>query len=375
MGGGHAHVHVLRSFGQAPVPGVRLVLVARERHTPYSGMLPGLIAGHYRFEECHIDLAPLARFAGAELVHAAAVGLDRAAGRVLLDQGAPVGYDLLSLDIGITPALDAIAGASEHATPVKPISRFLDRWREVEARIVRAPGTFRLAVVGTGAGGVEVLLAARHRLGVLLAQRGGALDRLACTLLGRRGVLPSHNPAVRRAFTRVLAERGVRVLGEAEVVAIEPDRVVCRDGREVAADAVLLVTNARAPDWLRATGLALDRHGFVAVDASLRSTGDPSVFAVGDVASVLPHPRPKAGVFAVRQGPPLARNLRLAAAGQEPEPFHPQHRFLSLITTGDRYVVGSRGGWKLEGRWLWRVKDRIDRRWMRQYQELPSARA
>jgi selenide,water dikinase len=137
----------------------------------------------------------------------------------------------------------------------------------------------------------------------------------------------------------------------------------------------LWVTQASAAPWLAGTGLALDPRGFVAVDAALCSVTDPLVFAAGDVAAVLPHPREKAGVYAVRQGPPLAANLRRCLAGKLPQPFRPQRRHLALITTGDRYAVASRGPFALEGRYLWTVKDWIDRRWMRRYQELPQREA
>ena len=128
VGGGHAHVHVLKAFGMRPEDGVRVTLIARDVETPYSGMLPGLIAGHYRFEECHIDLEPLARFANARLIRAAATDIDRALRRVLVEDRPPLAYDLLSIDVGATPALDAIPGAAEHALPVKPIGRFLARF-------------------------------------------------------------------------------------------------------------------------------------------------------------------------------------------------------------------------------------------------------
>ncbi|MDP9135207.1 MAG: FAD-dependent oxidoreductase, partial [Actinomycetota bacterium] len=316
IGGGHAHVHVLKSFGMRPMPGVRLTLVTRDVETPYSGMLPGLIAGHYRHEQCHIDLAPLARFAGARLIHADAVGLDRAAGRVLLADRPPLAYDLVSLNTGITPRLSAIDGAERFAVPVKPIGRFLGRWREIEARALAASGGFRLVTVGAGAGGVELLLAARHRLRALVRQGGGDPDRLAFHLIGSAGVLPSHAPAVGATFTRILAERGVEVWPMAGAVAIERSRIVCGDGRTAPADVVLLVTEAQGAPWLANTGLRLDAQGCVVVGDTLQALDDPAVLAAGDMASMLGQPRPKAGVFAVRQGPPLAANLRRLAQGR-----------------------------------------------------------
>src|SRR5271166_6333895 len=114
VGGGHAHVHVLKSFGMRPLPGVRVTLVARDVETPYSGMLPGWVAGHYAFDECHIDLGRLARFAGARLVHDAAIGIDRAGQRLSCRSHPPIRWDFLSLDIGSAPRADEVPGAAEH---------------------------------------------------------------------------------------------------------------------------------------------------------------------------------------------------------------------------------------------------------------------
>jgi selenide, water dikinase len=372
IGGGHAHVYVLKSFGMRPVPGVRLTLIARDVETPYSGMLPGFIAGHYDRDDGYIDLDRLARFADVRLIHAEATGLDRTARRVSCHGHPPVRYDLLSIDIGSTPRMHDIPGAADHATPVKPIDRFAGRWSRIVARVLAANRPLRIAVVGGGAGGVELVLAVRHRLRTLLADGPcrGPLPHFA--LVTRGDLLPDHNAGVRRIFRRILTEREVETQTEAEVVAVEDGRILCADGRKIEFDEVLWTTQAGAAPWLAETGLELDSRGFIAVDATLRSINDPLIFAVGDVAAVLPHPRPKAGVFAVRQGPPLADNLRRALTGRTPRPFKPQRAFLGLISTGDRYAVASRGRFAAEGAWLWRLKDWIDRRWMRQYQNLPA---
>ncbi len=155
------------------------------------------------------------------------------------------------------------------------------------------------------------------------------------------------------------------------VCEVQQGVVLCADGQRLAFDELIWVTEAGAASWLAGTGLALDEGGFIKIDATLRAVSDPHVFAAGDVASNVDHPRPKAGVFAVRQGPPLADNLRRALAGEPLAPFVPQSKFLSLITTGDRYAVASRGWLAAQGRMLWYWKDWIDRSWMRQYQELP----
>jgi selenide, water dikinase len=365
VGGGHAHVHVLKRFGMRPMPGVRLTLVAREVETPYSGMLPGWVAGHYAFDECHIDLGRLARFAGARLVRDEAVGIDRGQHRLLLRAHPPLRWDRLSLDIGSAPRLGEVPGAAEHAIPVKPISRFAARWEALLAR-ARALPRMRLAIVGGGAGGVELALAAQYRLAALCRQPPEV------RLVTREALLASHNRRVRGRVEAIFARRGIEVVAGNPVVRVEPGVLACADGSRFAFDEALWVTEAGAAPWLAETGLPLTADGFVVIDETLRSPAEPSIFAAGDVATMPAHPRDKAGVYAVRQGPPLAANLRRVLAGEKPRRAIPQQRGLALIGTGDCRAVASRGPLAVEGAWLWRLKDRIDRRWMRRYRELPA---
>jgi selenide,water dikinase len=367
VGGGHAHVHVLKSFAMRPVPGVRVTLVARDVETPYSGMLPGWVAGRYRFDECHIDLGRLVRFAGARLVHDEAIGIDRAAGHLLCRAHPPIRWDLLSLDIGSAPRAHDVPGAAEHTVAVKPIARFTGRWEALLERARHLP-RLRLAIIGGGAGGIELTLAAHHRLSGLVAE-------LEVTLVTADTLLPTHNPRVAARLARILAARGIAVETKAPVARVEPGTLCCADGRRIAFDEALWVTEAAAAPWLTATGLLLSPDGFVAIDESLRSPADPRIFAAGDVATMPAHPREKAGVYAVRQGPPLARNLRRALAGQTLRRAVPQRRGLALIGTGDGRAVASRGPFTAEGAGWWRLKDWIDRRWMRRYRELPKMAA
>ena len=375
IGGGHAHVHVLKSFGMKPMPGLRITLIARDVETPYSGMLPGFIAGHYTREECHIDLRPLARFAGARLIHDEAIGLDRAGRRVKCRARPPVAYDVLSIDIGSTPHLSSIPGAAEYATPVKPIDRLAERWERIMARVRAGKQPIRFLTVGGGAAGVELTLSMRHRLRGLLRERGHDPERVGFTLVTRGEILASHNASVRRRFRDLLDLRGVGVVEHSAVEQVDDGSVLCSSGDRIGFDELIWVTQAGAASWLADTGLDLDEGGFIKIDATLRSLTDRNVFAVGDVASNVEHPRPKAGVFAVRQGPPLADNLWRALSGQPLAPFVPQRKFLSLISTGDRCAIASRGRLAAQGATLWHLKDWIDRRWMRKYKELPEMAA
>ncbi|HEX3536045.1 MAG TPA: selenide, water dikinase SelD [Stellaceae bacterium] len=365
IGAGHAHVHVLKSLGMQPVPGVRLTIISRDVETPYSGMLPGYVAGLYSFAECHIDVWRLARFAGARLIHDEAIGLDRIARQVLCRAHPPIRYDFVSLDIGSTPRLDDIAGAAEHTVPVKPIDRFGQRWEALLERAPRYP-KLRLAIVGGGAGGVELAVSAQQRLARLLDTPPEV------TLVTREGLLPSHNEAVRHRLEITFRERGMRIVAGNPVVRVEQRRLTLADGTAIEFDEALWVTDAAGAPWLAETGLPLDERGFVVIDETYRSAGDDRVFAAGDIATMPAHPREKAGVYAVRAGPPLADNLRRALTGRGLRRAVPQKQALALIGTGDRRAVASRGRHEAYGSPVWWLKDWIDRRWMRRYTDLPA---
>ncbi len=373
VGGGHSHVGVIKRFGMQPLPGVRLTVICRDTHTPYSGMLPGYIAGHYDYHDVHIDLSRLAQFAGARYIRDEVVGLDRAGRKVLCRNRPPIPYDELSINIGSTPQVGAVAGAAQHAVPVKPIYAFNARWLALLERVRAHPGKTRIAVVGGGAGGVELLLAMQFRLGNELKQIERTPDDLEFHLLNSGpAILPTHNAWVRGTFEAVLNQRNVRIHRNAEVNRVETGRLFTTAGASLEADEIMWVTRAGGAPWLRDTGLALDASGFIQVTDTLQTVTDPHIFAAGDIASMIDYPLEKAGVFAVRMGPPLAQNLRLAVQGRPLLPYRPQRRWLALISTGDKVAVASRGWLGFRGAWVWRWKDWIDQRFMTKFSDLPS---
>ena len=340
VGGGHSHVGVLKSFGMRPIPGVRLTLICTDVHTPYSGMLPGYVAGHYDFDAVHIDLGRLAVFAGARLYHDAVVGIDRTNRKVLCRNRPAVPFDVLSINLGATPQAHGVPGALEHAVAVKPIARFNDRWLALLHRVQNHHGKTTVAVVGAGAGGVELLLAMQYRLRNVLQSLGRNPDELVFHLFTDSSViLPTHNAGVRQRFDAVLAARGVVVHRNAAVTQVNAGSLMTASGETVAADEIVWVTRAGGAAWLKDTGLELDGDGCIRVTDTLQTVNDPAIFAAGDVASMVNHPLEKAGVFAVRMGQPLADNLRRALRGEALQPYRPQRYWLSLVSTGDRHAV------------------------------------
>jgi selenide,water dikinase len=373
VGAGHAHVGVLRAFGMKPLPGVRFTLITRELDTPYSGMLPGLIAGHYGFEETHIDTGPLARFAGARLYHDVALGLDLESRQVICRDRPPVPYDILSLDIGSTPNTGGVPGAAEHAIPVKPIDGFLPRFEAMLGRVLARRGRSRIALVGAGPGGVEMLLSIERRLRSEVAAAGHDAAALGFVLVSGTGdILPTLPEGVRARARRIFAERGIAIVAGSRVTRVEAGFVHVQGGEPIAADEVLWTTEATAAPWLGGTGLVLDERGFVRTDGHLRAIGREDVYAAGDVSAFDPRPLRKAGVYAVRAGKVLAENIRRTLTGRSLRAFKPQRDALYLITTGERHAIGTRNGFVVEGGWVWRWKDLIDRRFMARFNQLPD---
>ena len=389
VGGGHAHVEVLRRFALHGEAGVAITLVTPARHAPYTGMLPGFIAGHYRWSDIHIDLQALALRSATTIALTAVERIDASARVAYCADGTQQSFDVCSIDVGSVPRMD-VPGAREHALGVKPVERFVERWESLLVEL-RQGVRSKVAVVGGGAGGVEILLAMQRAATARRADCAAALDdrggspaafgsAAAAECAAARGGLPQfqlltdtphilagHPANVRTIFERVLDRRGVVVHRDARVDAVSAGALHCADGRSIDADLVIWTISAAAAPWIAASGFDTDEQGFLRVDGSLRSTSHPAVFGGGDAVAVHGMKLPKAGVFAVRQGPVLAANLRAALLGEPLQPFVSSAGALNLISTGGRRAVMAWGGFALEGAWVWRWKDWIDRRFMRRY--------
>lgn len=353
VGGGHTHALVLLRWAMNPLPGVRLTVINPGPAAPYTGMLPGLIAGHYRRDEIMIDLLRLARQSGARAILDRAVGIDRDRRLVHLAGRAPLTYDLLSLDIGIGSDLPDIPGYAEHAVAAKPLGRYAQEWDAFLDRGLAAP---RLVIIGGGVGGVELALASHHRL-------VGLGRKPQITVVERAPqVLPNIGHAARDRLLRHAAAAGIRFVTAAEATNITANAVTVTTGEKLASDFTLSVAGTRPQGWLADSGLEL-HEGFVVVGSSLQSS-DPLIFAAGDCAHLAHAPRPKAGVFAVREAPVLLHNLRAALTGTALKPYHPQRDYLKLVSTGGKGAVADKFGLRSGGAWLWWVKDRIDVKFM-----------
>lgn len=363
LGGGHSHVLLIRQWAMKPMPGVRLTLVSSATQTPYSGMLPGLVAGHYSVSDIHIDLRNLCTWAGVRFIEQTADSVDLDNKRICFATRPGIDFDVLSLDTGSTPDL-GVPGAARHVTPVKPISDFYARWQEIRTRLEEPQAEpLTVAVVGSGAGGFELVTAIRH---TLPQQR----SRVHWILRDEEPLRGRPKKVGRLALESAL-RAGIEVVTRFDVRDVGAGKLRASDGRELACDEVLWCTGAVGPAWLAESGLLLDKRGFVATNAYLQSISHDFVFATGDIGTQINSPSAKAGVFAVRQAPVLFENLRHSVLGEDLKIFNPQGDFLSLMATGPKRAIASRGPIAIEADWVWLWKDHIDQKFMRLFTDLP----
>ncbi len=361
VGGGHTHALVLRMWAMQALPGTRLTLINPGPVAPYTGMLPGHIAGHYDRDALMIDLVRLARFAGARLILDAATGIDRVRRLIHLRDRPALPYDIVSVDTGITSTLPDLPGAATHGHAAKPLGSYATAWEAFVARRLAFP---RLVILGGGIGGMELAMASAHRLLSL-----GSRPQITVIERGPT-LLPDIGARARRIILRRAAVLGIRLLTGTTATALTADAVTLSTGEAVGSDFTLLVASARPLPWFADTGLALT-DGFLATSATLQ-TSDPAIFAAGDCAHLTDAPRPKAGVFAVRAAPVLYHNLGAALSGGRLRRFRPQRDYLKLISLGDRTALAEKFGMAIAGPRLWHLKDRIDRRFMAKFEDFPA---
>jgi selenide,water dikinase len=371
IGGGHAHVQVVRRWAMAPLPGVRLSVVLDRAEAVYSGMVPGFVAGDYDAAECEIDVVPLARRAGARVILAPASEIDPHARRVGFAERPPLAYDVASLDVGSSVRGQELPGVAEHALATRPIRDFVDRLDAALARAstaarARAGGpTLRVVVVGGGAAGVELTLCVEARL----RARGAQPELTLAT--DAPEILPGAWPALRRRALAELAARRIALRTGSAVLRVQKDALELAGGARLACDLAIWAAGAAPVALVAKSALPKDEAGFVRVQGTLQVEGHDALFAAGDCAS-LTEARwvPKAGVYAVRQGPLLADNLRLALSGEPLRRYRPQRDFLTLLNLGEERALGAKWGLVASGRLAFRLKDAIDRRFVRRFQVL-----
>ncbi|MBP7280040.1 MAG: selenide, water dikinase SelD [Leptospiraceae bacterium] len=371
VGGGQTHAPVLKKLGMNSPSDCKITLISTNSIVPYSGMLPGYIAGTYTKEECMIDLRHISKFAGALFVQGNVTGLDLKSKMVLLENRPPIPYDILSLNVGIVPDLESIVG-KEYVTPIKPAISFFYKWMGVLAKIKKGEfgNRFRVGILGAGAGGIEIAFTMHKRLKDII-------PNIEIHIFQRRKeILTGLNDGARKKVLRILKDKQILLHLNEEICNIKSkeNSFECTSihGNKFFLDFIVGAVKAKTLDWIEESELTKDESGFVLVNEFLQTVSHPDVFAVGDIASMEKYPRPKAGVFAVRQSLPLYKNILHSLKNTPLEKFQPQENYLTLLNTGDGRAIASRGNFSLGAfKWIWDWKNSIDTGFMQKFQNLP----
>ncbi len=364
VGGGHSHALVLRKWAMNPLPGVRITLISPQAMTPYSGMLPGLIAGHYSFAETHIDLVKLSLWANIRFIQDSVTAIDAENNTLQLKNRPAIEFDVVSIDIGSTPT-QSIAGSDEFTTPVKPISHFYQRWKLIQAQSQQRK-IKSLAVVGGGAGSVEVIMAIAFKL----QQSNCSIQYHLVTAAD--DLLSTYNLPVIKRVKQQLKKYHIDLHTSTRVEKLSQGMIHCQSAAPILVDEIIWCTQAAGSTWLQQSQLDCDDAGFIKVRQTLQTLDYDHIFATGDIANMVANPRPKAGVYAVRQAETLFHNLRALLLHKPLLEYKPQDGFLSLLALGEKQATGAKSLFSFSGSWVWRWKDSIDVKFMNQFHQLPE---
>ena len=363
IGGGHAHALVLKAWGMNPLPGARLTLINPGPTAPYTGMLPGYIAGHYRRDELEIDLVRLCRHAGARLIMDSSLDIDQSRHEIFLGSRGPVGYDIASINVGITAGLN-VPGFSTYGISAKPLNAYADRWNLFKSQVVKGYTTPDVVVIGGGVAGCELAMAMAYAL-----QAKGISPRVTVIELGSQ--ISGVGSKVQHQILMAMANLGIVIKTSLKVVGVTENQVLLDGHQPIAATLCVGAAGGVAQDWITQTNLP-QKDGFIKVSSDLGVVGDDALFAVGDCALMANGLLPKAGVFAVRAAPILHHNMRATLTGKKRNHWKPQKKYLKLISVGEKSAIAEKMGVAIAGRLMWLWKNKIDRAFMKRLRDFPE---
>lgn len=377
LGLGHTHAHVVKQWAHASIPGARLYAISNFLQATYSGMLPGVLAGDYQAQQMQIDLVHLCHAAGVRLINEDLLSVNRKQRQLSFASGRRLNYDVLSVAVGSQPPL--LPGMKPSGTTgatcfsIKPMQTFLPRLDAAIANVLAEPRSsgspISIVVIGGGLGSLEVAMCLPKRLNSHgITEQDFRMTVVSGSANPPEGCLDS----TRKQVQKVLADRGVQLLRSAKATGWSEGVLQLEDGAQLEADLAIYVGAGNASPVTRLLDVSLDSRDCILTNNCLQSVDDPLIWAAGDCGSIQDENVPKAGVYAVRQGPVIWENVQRFLSQRPLESYRPQSDFLKLINAGNGTAIGQWKWWSFQGQWAWRLKDHIDTNFMAMYQKLAS---
>jgi len=380
IGGGHSHLQVIKGLNSASRPkDLEVVLIDLTSHPCYSGMVPSAVAGIYSPAEALVDLRSLAEWSGIEFVKDRVTDIDVNRKVVTTEGNRRIPFDALSIDIGSTSrGLEDVTGAKENTIPTRPISELVRRFdvATIALKENKNNPSVNVIVVGGGAAGIELSMGVMGRWKPIVGE-----SSISVTVVNSYDQIFSEETTVNRnAILQRLEERGIGVINNAIVSQVDKESLLLESGERIGFTHCVWATGAVCHSELSSSfrdhGLAVSETGWIRVNERFQSVSHPYVFAAGDCCTMeLPkggRTPPKAGVYAVRAGPVLIENLTRFVDRYYNDEFEiydssylksydPQQDFMKLLACGDGKALGFRFGIPIYGKWVFELKDAIDR--------------
>lgn len=374
LGGGHSHVQVI-TYLDKELQGeikesVEVTCLTDGPKAWYSGMFPGTVSERYQPEDLTIDVQNLCKLHNTRFIDDQAVKIIAAQHKLLLRSGNEIQYDILAIDIGSrTKGTYSIPGVKEYALKTRPLHEFYAQIEGTESRLLSTCTTPKVLVVGSGVAGIELSFCFYHRWSKIFN------TPIEITILdSAEQILPGSSEYLRRVVQKNLDEKNINVMSNVRVKEVRENGVLLEDDSLLEGNVVIWAAGAEPHDI--ETDLETDSRGFFLVNCSLQSTRFKDVFGSGDCIQIDAYKEgfpPKAGVYAVREGPFVAMNIKkmlyqmLNNQISPLEIYKPQTDFLSLINLGDGRAIGTKYGIVLTGTWVMRLKDVIDIKFVKIY--------
>jgi len=361
IGAGHAHMVTLQNLQHFVEKGHAVTVIGPSEHHYYSGMGPGMLGKTYRPEEIRFAVKKMTESRGGTFVKGKAQRLDPERKIIFLEDGQEIPYDVASCNAGsYVPGLEGLDQSANIFT-VKPIERL----QQAQEQIVRMgmAGNGRIAIVGGGASSVEVA----GNITALLEKHG--LTGVSVQIFAGKGLLSRFPDWIGRHAEKSLVRRGVEVQKGSYVSGMADGEITLQSGETHPADLIFLARGVRPSRMFADSNLPTGPDGGLLVNRYLQCTEHPEIFGGGDCIYFEDDPLDKVGVYAVRQNPVLFANLMAALAGSPLQPFNPGGKYLLIFNLGDGTGILSKGVIRLTGKLAFTLKDYIDRKFMRAFQE------
>jgi NADH dehydrogenase FAD-containing subunit len=359
VGGGHAHMTTMRHVDAYVGRGHRVTLISPSPYHYYSGMGPGMLGGFYRPQQIRFNVRRMVEERGGAFVEGEVARVEAKQRTLVLADERRMNYDVASFNTGSGVPLDNLGATGPDVLPVKPIHNLLTARRKLLGLLPQQ--VVKVLVIGGGAAGVEIA----GNLWRLAERSGGKIE---ITLIAGRRLLGRFRAHARTLAATSLARRGILVREGPHVRAVGDGRALLDDHGEVPYDLALIAAGVQPSGIFRASGLPVGRDGGLLVNPALQSVHYPQLFGGGDCIAFRDRPLDKVGVYAVRENPILHGNLLAALEGRPLARFAPQKNYLLILNMGNGRGVLAKGSLALDGRWAFRLKDGIDRRFIRRFQ-------